>query len=167
MSALSQVAALRVAAGDGYRLVVSKRLKYEAKSNAASLVAALLQHPAYRDTFLTPDPGLHDSGDMHGPFTLSDIRLEDFGPIDARSVLQAIESFWRDEHYGLPSPDASEQIEQLIRELDLENSKTLRLEKSPESQEHQPSQILRGRFQEFIVINPAVHFVTLLVLRIP
>jgi hypothetical protein len=156
MSALSQVGELSVAAGDGYRFVVAKRLKYETKSNAASLVTALLQHPAYRDTFLTPDSAQHDSVDMHGPFVLSDIRLQDFEPIDARSARQAIEAFWADESYGLPKPAATEQIKQLIGELDLDHAKTL----------HQLSHSLRDGFQEFIIINPEIHLVTLLVLGI-
>jgi len=75
---LNQVGELSVAAEDGYRFVVAKRLKVEAKSSAASLLTAMLQHPAYRDTFLNPDSAPHDNVDMHGPFVLSDIRLEDF-----------------------------------------------------------------------------------------
>jgi hypothetical protein len=58
-SMLSQVGALRLAAGDSHRFVVAKRLKYESHSNAASLLTLLLQHPSYRDTFLTQDPGWH------------------------------------------------------------------------------------------------------------
>jgi hypothetical protein len=166
VSALSQVGELSVTAGDGYRFVVAKRLKYEVKSNAASLVTALLQHPAYRDAFLTPDSAQHDSADMHGPFLLSDIRLEDFGPIDARSARQAIEAFWADESYGLPKPGATEQFKQLVRELDLDHAKALRLAKSGVSQEHQLSHGPRGGFQEFIIIDPEVHVVTLLVLGI-
>jgi len=163
---LSQVSVLRVAAGDGHRFMVAKRLKYEAKSNAASLLTALLEHPAYRDTFLTPDSGQHDRVDMHGPFVLSDIRLEDFEPIEARSARQAIEVFWSDENYELPKPGATEQVMQLLRELDLDHGKTLRLEKSGVSQEHELSHILRDGFQEFVIFNPKVRVVTLLVLAI-
>jgi hypothetical protein len=163
---LSQVGVLSVAAGDGHRLVVAKRLTYEAKSNAASLLTALLEHPAYRDTFLTQDSAQHDSADMHGPFVLSDIRLEDFEPIDARSVRQAIEAFWSDESYDLPKPGATEQLRQLIHELDLDHAKTLRLQKSGVSQEHELSHILRDGFQEFVIFNPEVRVVTLLVLAV-
>jgi hypothetical protein len=164
MSELSQVSELRVAAGDGHRIVTAKHLKYEGKSNAASLVTELLRHRAYRETFLTPDSAQHANLAMHGPFVLSDIRIEDFEPIDALSARQAIEAFWAGESYGLPKPGATEQIKQLIHELDLDHAKTLRLEKSGVSQEHQPSQIHRESFQEFIIINPAVHVVTLLIL---
>jgi hypothetical protein len=163
---LSQVGELSFAAGDGYRFVVAKRFKFEAKSNAASLLTAMLQHPAYRDTFLTADSAQHDSVDMHGPFVLSDIRLEDFEPIDARLARQAIEAFWADASYRLPKPVATEQIQQMIRELDLDHSKALHLDKSGVSQERQVSQSLRDGFQEFIIINPEVRVVTLLVLKI-
>jgi hypothetical protein len=163
---LSQVGELRVAAGDNYRFVVAKRLKYELKSNAASLLTLLLQHPSYHDTFLTPDSGQHDNVDMHGPFVLSDIRLEDFMPIDERSARQAIEEFWADESHGLPKPEATDQFKELIRELDLDHAKTLRLVKSGVSHEHELSHILRDAFQEFVIINPEAHFVTLLVLGI-
>jgi len=165
-SMLSQVGELSIAAGDNFRFVVAKHLKYEAKSNAASLLTALLQHPAYRDTFLPPDSGQHDSVDVHGPFVLSDIRLEDFEPIEARSARQAIEAFWADESHGLPKPEATEQIRRLILELDLDHAKTLRLEKSGASQEHAPSGIPRDGFQEFVIFNPEQRVVTLLVLRI-
>jgi hypothetical protein len=94
---------------------------------------------------------------MHGPFALSDIRVEDFGPIDARSARQAMEEFWADESYGLPNPGATEQFKELIREVDLDHAKTLRLEK-------ERSHVLRDGFQEFVVINPEIHVVTLLVL---
>src|SRR5262245_36880605 len=96
MSEFSQVSQVSVAAGDGHRFVVAKRLKYEGKSNAASLVTDLLRHRAYRDTFLTPESAQHDSVDIHGPFVLSDIQIEDFEPIDAQSARQAIEAFWAD-----------------------------------------------------------------------
>ncbi|HEV8703283.1 MAG TPA: hypothetical protein VGV60_18580 [Candidatus Polarisedimenticolia bacterium] len=162
---LSQVGELSIAAGDNHRFVVAKRLKYEAKSNAASLLAALLQHPAYRDATLTPGSGRHDNVDMHGPFILSDIGLEDFGPIDARSAQQAIEVFWADESHGLPKPGATEKVRHLIRELDLDHAKTLRLEKSGVSHEYEPSS-LHDAFQEFVIINPEQHVVTLLVLGI-
>jgi hypothetical protein len=163
---LSQVGELRAAAGDNHRFVVAKRLKYELKSNAASLLTLLLQHPSYRDTFLTPDSGQHANVDMHGPFMLSDIRLEDFMPIDERSARQAIEDFWADESYGLPKPEATERFKELIRELDLDHAKTLRLVKSGVSNEHELSHILRDAFQEFVIINPEAHVVTLLVLGI-
>src|SRR6185436_2470881 len=163
---LSQVGELSVAAGDGYRFVVAKRFKIEAKSNAASLLTAMLQHPAYRDTFLTPDSAQHDSVVMHGPFVLSDIRLEDFEPIDALLARQAIEAFWADASYKLPKPDATEQFQELIHELDLDHSKTLHLAKAGVSQERQISQSRRDGFQEFIIINPEVRVVTLLALRI-
>src|SRR5262249_35725088 len=127
MSALNQVGELRVAAGDGHRLVVAKRLRYEMKSNAASLVTALLQHPAYRDASLSPASVQHDRVYRHGPFVLADIRLEDFEPIDGRSARQAIEAFWADEGYGVPKPDATEQFEQLVGELDLDEAKILGL----------------------------------------
>jgi hypothetical protein len=103
---------------------------------------------------------------MHGPFILSDIRLEDFGPIDARSTQHAIEAFWADESHGLPKPGATEQVRQLIRELDLDHAKTLRLERSGASHEHEPFRILQAGFQEFVIINPEQHLVTLLVLGI-
>jgi hypothetical protein len=154
---LTQVGEARVAAGDNHRFVVAKRLSYASKSNAASLLTLLLEHPAYRDTFLTPDSNQHDRVDMHGPFALSDIRVEDFGPIDARSARQAMEEFWADESYGLPNPGATEQFKELIREVDLDHAKTLRLEK-------ERSHVLRDGFQEFVVINPEIHVVTLLVL---
>ena len=102
---------------------------------------------------------------MHGPFVLSDIRMEDFEPIDSRSARETIEAFWADQRYGSPKPDATEKIKQLIRDLALDDARTLRLAKSV-SQEHQVSHILRDGFQEFIVINPAGHVVTLLVLII-
>jgi hypothetical protein len=163
---LTQVDELRVAAGDNHRFVVAKRLKFESKSNAASLLTLLLQHPSYRDTFLTTDSGQHDSADMHGPFVLSDIRLEDFMPTDPHSARQAIEEFWADESYGLPKPGVTEQFKELIRQLDLDHAKTLRLEKSGVSREHELSHILRDGFQEFVIIDPEVHVVTLLVLGI-
>jgi|SRR6185436_1353672 len=163
---LNQVGELSVAAGDGYRFVVAKRFKVEAKSNAASLLTAMLQHPAYRDTFLTPGSAPHDNVDMHGPFVLSDIRLEDFEPIDAHSARLAIDAFWADASHGLPKPGATEQFQELIHELDLDHSKTLHFAKSGVSQEHQFSQSRRDGFQEFIIINPEVRVVTLLVLRI-
>ena len=163
---LSQVGELRIAAGDNCRFVVAKRLKYEAKSNAASLLTALLQHPAYRDAFLAPDSGQHDTVAMHGPFVLSDIRLEDFGPIDARSAQQMIEAFWADDSHGLPKPGATEQFRQLIRELELDHAKALHLERSGISHEHELSGILHDGFQEFVIINPEQRVVTLLVLGI-
>jgi hypothetical protein len=163
---LNQVSVMRVAAGDGHRFVVAKQLKYEAKSNAASLLTALLEHPAYRDTFLPPDSGQDDGVDMHGPFVLSDIRLEDFEPVEVGSARQAIEAFWSDESYELPKPGATEQIRQLIRELDLEHARTLRLEKPGVSQEHELSHILREGFQELVIIHPEARVVTLLVMAI-
>ena len=163
---LTQVDELRVAAGDNYRFVVAKRLKYESKSNAATLLTLLLQHPSYRDTFLAPDSGQHDSADMHGPFVLSDMRLEDFMPIDPRSARQAIEEFWADDSHGLPKPGMTEKFRELIRELDLDHAKTLRLEKSGASREHELSHIRRDGFQEFVLIDPEAHAVTLLVMGI-
>ena len=164
MTELHEVDELRVAAGDGRRLVVAKRFRYEVKSNAASLVTELLQHRAYRDAFLTAESALHEQVELHGPFALSDIRLEDFEPIDALAARQAIEVFWADETYGVPKPDATVQIERLIRELDLDAGKTLHLAKRDVRQEHPTSQILREGFQEFIVLHPERHVVTLVVL---
>ena len=163
---LTQIDELRVAAGDNYRFVVAKRLKYESNSHAAPLLTLVLRHPSYRDTFLTPTSDQHDSVDMHGPFVLSDIRLEDFTAIDPRSARLAIEGFWADESFGLPEPGVTEQFKQLIRELDLDHAMTLRLEKSDVFQEHELSQVLRDGFQEFVIIDPEVRVVTLLVLGI-
>ena len=140
---LSQVGESRLAAGDNHRFVVAKRLRYESKSNAASLLTLLLQHPAYRDRFPAADSGQHDN--------VSEIRLEDFVPIDAQSARQAIETFWADERFGLPNPGATEQFKELIREVDLDHAKTLR----------------REGFREFVIINPDLHLVTLLVLGMP
>ena len=163
---LNQVGELRVAAGDNCRFVVAKRLKYESKSNAATLLTLLLEHPSYRDTFPAPDSGQHKSAEMHGPFVLSDIRLEDFMPVDAPAARQAIEEFWADESYGLPKPGATAQFKELIHEIDLDHAKTLRLEKSGVFHEHEVSHTLRDAFQEFVIINPELHVVTVLVLRI-
>ena len=163
---LNQVGELRVAAGDNHRFVVAKRLRYESKSNAASLLTLLLEHPSYRDTFLPRDSGRHESVDMHGPFVLSDIRIEDFKPIDPPSARQAIEAFWADESHGMPRPGATAQLQELIREVDPDHAKTLRLEKPGVSREHELSHILRDGFQEFVIINPELHVVTLLVLEI-
>ena len=163
---LTQIDELRVAAGDNHRFVVAKQLKYESKSHAAVLLILLLRHPSYRDTFLTPDSGQQDTVDMHGPFVLSDIRLEDFTAIDPHSARLAIEGFWADESCGSPKPGATEQFEKLIRELDLDHTRTLRLEKSGVSREHALSHILRDGFQEFVIIDPELHVVTLLVLGI-
>jgi hypothetical protein len=147
MPGLSQVAETRLVSGDGRRFVVAKRLAFEVKSNGATLVTELLRHRAYRDTFLTPDSGRQDSGNIHGPFALSDIQLEDFEVIDMGSARQAIEAFW--------APGASEGIQELIRGLDLDHSRTLRLAKSSR---------LEAGFQEFVVIDPTDHVVTLVVL---
>jgi hypothetical protein len=155
---LTQVGVMSVAARDGHRLAVAKRLKYEAKSNAASLVTALLQHPAYREPFRTSDSAQHAGAEMHGPLVLSEIRIEDFEPIDAHSARQAIEAFLSDDSGGSPQPGATEPITQLITELDLDHSKTLHLDASGAGR--------RDDFQEFVVINPEVRIVTLLVLRI-
>src|SRR5262245_35655354 len=147
MPGLSQVEETRVVAADGRRFVVAKRLAFEVKSNGATLVTELLQHRAYRDTFSTPDSGRQDSVNVHGPFALSDIHLEDFEAIDPRSAQQALEAFW--------APAAAERIRKLIRGLDLDHSRTLRLAKTAG----------RGAgFEEFVVIDPTDHVVTLVVL---
>src|SRR5262249_58397327 len=122
---------------------------YLVKSNAASLVIELLEHPAYRDVFPTPGAARHDGVARHGPYALSDIRFEDFEAIDAPSARQAIEAFWADERYGSPEASATEQIRQLIGELDLAHVKTLRLEKSHAPHERPPD-TLHGGYQEFI-----------------
>ena len=155
MPGLCQVEETNVMAGDGRRFAVAKRLTFAVKSNGATLVTELLQHRAYRDTFLTPDSGKQDSVDIHGPFALSEIQLEDFEAIDARLAREAIDAFWADDGRGFPTPDATEGIQKLIRGLDLHHSRMLRLGKTA------------GRgvgFQEFVVIDPSDHVVTLVVL---
>src|SRR5262245_54500359 len=141
---LTQVGETKVTAADGHRLAIAKRLKFETKSNAASLLTALLQHPAYRDALRT------DSAQC----ATEDVHLEDFEASDPTSTRHAIEAFWADEGRGLPEPGASEPLTQLLRDLDLDHSRTLHFE------------CRRDGFQEFAIINPADRVVTLLVLRI-
>ena len=155
---LTQVGVMSVAAGAGHRLAVAKRLKYESKSNAASLVTALLQHAAYREPFRTTDSVQDADAKMHGPLVLSEIRIEDFEPIDAHSARQAIEGFWAEGSAGSPQPGATGSTTQLVAELDLDHSHTLHLDASGVGRRHD--------FQEFVVINPELRLVTLLVLRI-
>jgi hypothetical protein len=142
-----------------YRWVGVKRFYIDDTLTAGALLAALLMHSQYRDTFLTVDSVTSDP--IHGPFDLERIAPANFESVDPpRAILIFRE--WANEYGPAPSDEIEGDIG-LIEALIEESDSRYFLPDLGESARHEFGWML-PRFKEFVLISRRTRELHLVVL---
>jgi hypothetical protein len=76
-----------------YRWISVKKFTWSGAADDTAILAALIGHPRFRDTFLSADSHELDAGDIHGPYHLDAITPADFRPTGSPGVAALVEEF--------------------------------------------------------------------------
>jgi len=134
-----------------YRWIDTKHFSFfPADSSDAAVLSALVAHPRYRDTYISPDSHAIESHGVHGPFLVDRIAPSSFLRLDAQQAQATLEEFCSlDGH--LPPPDIRERIAHDISDTFQPASSIYRLGEVADAS-HDCTGIL-WEFRELVVIS--------------
>ncbi len=92
-----------------YRWISVKTFSLYEAGDDTDILAALIGHRRYRDTFCSPDSHEQDAGGIHGPYRLAAITPPAFTRIDPAGGAALVEEFCRLDNS--PLPEVRERIE--------------------------------------------------------
>ena len=147
-----------------YRWIETKHFSFSpADSTDSAVLAALVVHPRYRDTYLSPDSHSVDSKTIHGPYLVDRISADSFTLLDPQQAQATLEEFCGLDGY-LPPPNIREQIAHDISASFRSSSSIYRLVDVPDAS-HECTGIL-WEFRELVVISAERSQVSLHVMAI-
>lgn len=77
-----------------YRWFNLIQFAWNGEGSDTDVLAALIAHRQYRDTFMSPDSHERDAVDIHGPYHLAAITPDVFESIDAAGAIAVVEEFY-------------------------------------------------------------------------
>lgn len=137
-----------------YRWIDTKHFSFgPGGSPDSAVLSALIAHPQYRDTYLSPDSHSIDSQTIHGPYLVERISAASFHRLDLQQAQATLDEFSSPGGY-LPPPAIRERIAREISQPFESASSIYRLGEVPDAS-HELTGILL-EFRELITISAAM-----------